>query len=442
MNIKTLTAASIHAALADARRQFGDGVVLLESVPPEGEAPARVTVMVEDAETSAPPSGQATGRTSQDESGRSEAGYAMAPLLERTPPSAADRSAAASAPSATETASRFAELLEAGRQTPGVTYERSGGAGRGRLFTPPPAVPASPATASANVEKLLEAQVKTIHARLDAMERRFADALVGTSHWWTSHPLFRTLLDEGMRPATLTRLFSNLADAGYEPDADAETLRWALAQEVRRFVDVEVPKRSAGTQLFMGPSGAGKTSLLLKLAKDAGIYGRRQVAVLVVLPEDQESALYHNPVEIYRRFGLPVQSVEDAEGVRAALDRLDGFDQILIDTPPMPLEEAAARKMVAHLQQVVHEMVPLQVQLVVNTTRTLETLGREFIDRLPLRPDVVALTHLDETCGWGRIAEWIVALERPVQFLSASPLVRDGVIAFSPSWFVERMMKL
>ncbi len=49
MNIKTIIGASIHAALAEARRLLGDDVVLLESVPPSGSEPARVTVMVDDA---------------------------------------------------------------------------------------------------------------------------------------------------------------------------------------------------------------------------------------------------------------------------------------------------------------------------------------------------------------------------------------------------------
>ena len=49
MQIKTITGASIHAALAEARRLLGDDVVLLESVPPSGSEPARVTVMVDDA---------------------------------------------------------------------------------------------------------------------------------------------------------------------------------------------------------------------------------------------------------------------------------------------------------------------------------------------------------------------------------------------------------
>ena len=47
MKIQTITGSSIHAALAEARRLLGDDVVLLESVPPAGSEPARITVMID-----------------------------------------------------------------------------------------------------------------------------------------------------------------------------------------------------------------------------------------------------------------------------------------------------------------------------------------------------------------------------------------------------------
>ena len=86
--------------------------------------------------------------------------------------------------------------------------------------------------------------------------------------------------------------------------------------------------------------------------------------------------------------------------------------------------------------------MPLQVHLVLNATRALEDFDPDYLQRMPLRPDAVALTHLDETRSWGRIAEWMIQIQLPVQFASSSPRIPDGVGAFSPSWFVEEMMQL
>ena len=431
MSFQTLTAPSIHAALAEARRRFGDGVVLLESVPPEGDAPARVTVMLEPDE----PRTSVHAPERPAAAPRPKRRYTTSKLLERLSLAGARQTEAATAPNEADKPPRFADALEAEIQT------------SQRLVSTPPNTPALTQTEARagleqQMERQMERQLQTLHDRLDAMERRFSAALIGTAQRWGAHPLFGMLLEKGMRPATLARLFNRLAEAGHDPETDPETLRWALAQELRRWVETDVPKPDARTQLFIGPSGAGKTSLLLKLAKDVAVYGRRHAGILVVLPEDEEAALQHNPTELYRRFGLPVQSVHDVQAMRAALDRVHDFDQILIDTPPLPLEEAAARRMLGRLEQITSEAGPRQVHLVVNATRTLGTLDRTWLSRLPLRPDALALTHLDETSGLGRVAEWMVAVERPVQFVSASPLVRDGVLTFSSGWLAERLLDL
>jgi flagellar biosynthesis protein FlhF len=128
--------------------------------------------------------------------------------------------------------------------------------------------------------------------------------------------------------------------------------------------------------------------------------------------------------------------------MRQAIIRVQHFDHILIDTPPMPLQKASAAKLVRHVKMLVDPIMPLRVQFVLNTTRSLEDFTPGFIGSLPLRPETIALTHLDETQGWGRIAEWLMSLKMPVQFISTNPAVPDGVSSFSPTWFVEEMMKL
>ena len=94
------------------------------------------------------------------------------------------------------------------------------------------------------------------------------------------------------------------------------------------------------------------------------------------------------------------------------------------------------------IRRLVDGLMPLEVLFVLNTTRALEGFDVDFVRRLPLRPATVALTHLDETLGWGRIAEWLMRLKLPVRFASVGPGIPGDLAAFSPSWFVEKMMEL
>jgi flagellar biosynthesis GTPase FlhF len=98
--------------------------------------------------------------------------------------------------------------------------------------------------------------------------------------------------------------------------------------------------------------------------------------------------------------------------------------------------------MLLYLKRLVEPLMPLQVHLVLNATRALEDFDLSYINRLPLRADAIAFTHLDETKSLGRIAEWMMQTSLPVQFASSSPKVPEGVGAFTPSWFVEEMMRI
>ena len=433
MNLKTLTGSTIHAALQEARSLYGENVVLLESVGPQGGQPARITVFAEAAEAAAAP-------------------RRAAPASVPAPAVPAFAAAAAAENLAPRPGSRVDFSADDALALPPAargTLPTPAPAARGRLYpartvsTAPPSAPAPAAAAPAlpldALEKLLEAQMRAVQDKLDALERRFGQAVIGAAHTFAAHPLFAGLLEQGMRPQTATALFERLAGRGYGAATDEATLRWALAQEMRTLLESTAPRRAVGTQLFVGPSGAGKTSLILKMAQHPGFYGRRKTGVIVVVDEDD---VFHQPVEVYRRFGLAVQSVSRAAEMPAALDRMRGFDQILIDTPPLPARPEKMRAALAHLKALVAPVMPLQVTLVVSAAAALEGLTPDGLERMPLVPDAVALTHLDETAGWGRVAEWLMHLARPVSCVACGPRTPHDLYSYTPTWFVEEMMQL
>lgn len=441
MKVKTLTGPSIHAALIEARRLLGDDVVLLESIPAEGDAPARITVMVDVPAPAAKPK-EAPARTRMAEAGVMQgAGYGYA---------GASRTTVADKPGAANYSTRPVNF-SAGNNTGADGLQQrnsmmqpfSGGLAprqnRNSLYAPEQSN--LPAKAD-QLQELLESQLKLIHDRLDTLDRKFAGAIIGSGIRWASHELYAKLLRQGMRPSTVTRFFEQLVEKGFEPDHDPQKIRWALAQVIRNSLRMATPKRYNGTVMFIGPSGAGKTSLVLKTATHPSFYARHKTTVISILPEESSDIPYQNPAELYSRYGIAVQTVRGIEEMNQALDRAENFDQVLIDTPPMPVHEAGARKMLLHLKRLVEPLMPIQIHLVLNATRALEDVDTSYIQRLPLRTDAIAFTHLDETRSLGRIAEWIMQTKLPVQFASSSPRVPEGVGAFTPGWFVEEMMRI
>lgn len=456
MNVKTFTASTIQEALATAREKLGDEVVLLESAAATRSEPARVTVIA-DSQTQPSSKGhrhrssQSARRTTRRSNGharseetarndesfsRAEAARSQDQRKQRYQSIQALVSDANDSSTATQTAERTKESSNT---------RNTRGNGRGRLFSSSGRTTETPELANppARTVELLEKQLTLLHERLDRMENRLGTALVGTAQRWTAHPLFSELLEKGLRPSTVSRLFDNLATSGFEPDrTDTSKLRWHLAQELRRGIDVASPKSSGGPVLFAGPSGAGKTTLLLKVARNKSFFGRRNTAVISLLPREEDDLYYQNPADVCKQCGLSVQTVRTPDEMQRALERVAQFDQILIDSPPIPTGGRAGGRAANHIRRLIDPVVPLEVHLVMNTTRTLDAFRADKLEELPLEFDCAALTHLDETEKWGRTAEWMMELSLPVRFVSTNRQMPGGVISFSPSWFIEEMMDL
>ena len=444
MKVKTLTGPSIHAALIEARRILGDDVVLLESIPAEGETPAKITVMVDEAVPAAQPAEAGVVLETASGSGYGYARTTHSAGSSFKPPAYPAPRANYSAPQANFSYDDSQATHPAAMKNPAFVQpflEDRPGRDRNLFVQSKESGSNLPAKAD-QFKDLLESQLKLIHERLDEIDRRFEGAVIGAGMRWVAHVLYSKLLRQGMRPATVTRFFEGLVQRGFEPDHDPQKIRWALAQEIRNALQSSTPKRYTGTLMFVGPSGSGKTSLLLKLAKHPSFLGRHKTTIISILPESSERSAYQNPAELFSRYDIPVQTVQGIEEMNEALDRARSFEQILIDTPPMPVHEAGARKMLLHIKRLTEPLLPMQVHLILNATRALEEFNPDYIQRLPIRPDLIGFTHLDETQSLGRIAEWMLATKLPVQFASSSPEVPNGVGAFTPSWFVEEMMRV
>ncbi len=406
MQIKTITGSTIQAALSEARAQLGDNVILLESTPAEGGRPAMIRVAMDPLPT-APVA----------------ANLRPEPVFE---PVGFGYGAARKAFSPTTEPPR-SRVGAASKVAPAPSVKR-----------PIASAQRPSASASANVSDV-DRQLQAMQQRLRELETVVASPRARTQTW-RSMPLLRQMAQRGLYEPTLTRLFDRVQSFRSETGVrDAESV--LIRNELRRMLQMPVLRPAPPALMVIGAGGSGKTSLLIKLARHEEYFARRQTAVIIVQPSldprDQVAS-----IALYRQNGIPVQCVSTREEMRQALDRVERFDHVLFDTPALAIQPEAAGAFGEQVQEIVRDVVPMHVQLVLDASRVYSRATVTAWKTLSLRPASVAITRLDEANVWGRFAEWLMHLELPYGYASDGTAIPGSLSALSASRITEQLTSI
>ncbi len=413
MNIQTVTGPTIQDALAEARATLGDAVVLLESVPAGDGELAKITVALDAAAPRQP-----------------------APRALATVGAGGELMAAEAGSGVPALGFGYGTARPATMRAPRPTAVRQ------PLYAAPTPKAAGPAPEVLDKLDRLGALLDGFADRLDRLEDRLEETGPTGEGRWAVHPLYGALVGSGLTPATAAALLDAAEANGCDPtrtDAEGrEALRWAVALALRdRLAPTAPPRHLASALAVVGPGGSGKTSLLVRLATDPRGYGRRAVGVLAVVPEGEEA----DRTAPFRERGVCACTVTTAAETRRALDRLAGSDVILIDTPALPPDAAGANRMLAWLADVLAPLGAFEVLLTLDAARARPPLDFSRLNTLPLPPTAAAVTRLDEADGWGRPAEWLLALGLPVSLATTGPEADGTLASYSPAWFAEGLVK-
>lgn len=450
MTVKTLTGSSIQDALAKAREKLGDDVVLMESSPATADSPAEIAVVIDapvadtaQAQTSnghvpkPPDDGQTLSVPDLGSGSSSSSSFQGGGIGTKSPGREAGGGASRPGGDGDEGTDdgETDDGLPDGRDFGKILEEETNQTpGRGQIF--PNADSQDDPQEGGGMGWDLGESSRT-------KERPRSHPRSRNAKRWSQHPIYDLLLEKGLRRETVNRLFDELSNHGVSlNNAFPGELRWAFAQLLFQRIDIAGPDRGRDNIMLIGPGGAGKTSLILKMATHDHLLVGGKPVVLHIQPDADRVTDYQNPTPLYERFGVPVRNVRTKADVGEALRHTEQFGRILVDTPPLPLPLKEGRSVLRRMQSLLRPLRPLDVHFVLDGTRALENLDPTALPHLPVRPSTVAMTHLDEVSTWGRLVEWLITLEMPIQFASGGAEVPDGVRVFSLEWFAEDIMDL
>jgi flagellar biosynthesis protein FlhF len=192
---------------------------------------------------------------------------------------------------------------------------------------------------------------------------------------------------------------------------------------------------------FTGTAGAGKTSLIVKIAAHyQNYYKDKEKKKIALLTTDMFRI---GAVEQLQKFGemlsIPVETASEPRRVQQAIQRLSGCDLILIDTPGVSPQN---KERMHFVNEMLLAAEADEVQLVLPATGSAEFLTetvRNFaalqftaLQFTALQPTGLSLTHIDEAAGMSALYSFLQnpvlkQTDLPLCFFSLGQNIAEGI---------------
>lgn len=250
-----------------------------------------------------------------------------------------------------------------------------------------------------------------------------------------------TLLDELDRAGVASDIARSVVEAAERhllPFQPAAPLRDLVRARIRSIVRVEAGWGDSGqrTLAVAGPTGSGKTTVLLKLAERYCAAGL-SVGVLALEPVPTGRTRMGDALDDSLTFDL--RRASSISAVRAALRAFAGHDIVLVDTPGSAMVEGPARDALLTLLaeceiDELHAVLPLGMA----DRELAHVLGR----LVELGANRLLPTKLDETRFSGALLTLAATSQLPLAYLSSGPRVNDELDVADGGSICDRILPI
>jgi flagellar biosynthesis protein FlhF len=237
---------------------------------------------------------------------------------------------------------------------------------------------------------------------------------------------FNQALAEAGMPASMRLLLESQLQ-GVTTVSEAVSLVQSILLKTLKRKPATVP--SVGRHALVGPTGAGKTLMIARLARmAAGLHGADRQA-LVSLNDARPGAWAQMQV-LASQAGVDCYRAQDLDALKVILDDLGPQRSVWVDTAGMHFMTAAAELGAAGIS--VHAVMPVDVTAT-HAQKILNAPQHGWVS--------VMLTKFDEAIPSWALLKGLGESLTPVACISASSGVMGGVLPYDPRTLIDRALE-
>ena len=228
----------------------------------------------------------------------------------------------------------------------------------------------------------------------------------------------RLLVAQGLRLSTAEslciRVRRRLSQESLQSDSEIQNaLHRLCVEQIRVSGPLLDAENDYKVVMFVGPSGAGKTTAIVKLAAHYRLQDNRSVA-LITLDTCRMAAIEH--LRMYAHvLGLPLETAQNTSDVVEGIRRHRQANIILIDTPGFGHHETAQ---LMNLAAIKDSYGSIETHLVLPATMRMQDLRRAVTRYEACAPSRLLFTRLDETEEYGNLFELAYQTTLPLSYWS------------------------
>ena len=189
---------------------------------------------------------------------------------------------------------------------------------------------------------------------------------------------------------------------------------------------------------FIGPTGVGKTTTIAKIASKFRVDEKKKVALLTAdtyrIAAAEQLRTYANILEV------PFRVIYTVEEINRALEDFKDYDYIMIDTAGHSHQNTTQKDNMSNIIHSVDDRVESEVHLVLSATTKYKDLISIADSYKEMADYKLIFTKLDETTTLGNLLNLRLYTGASLSYVTCGQNVPDDIEDFNPQKTVKRLL--